>query len=232
LCWRNVMKPRPAGGREIGGSSRTGSTCSTSAGDASILAPAAVSRSPSSPSRSISRGPAAIAWISSPWTPPIRSGVAGGIWKVAQRTGVSAASRARAGSLAHLLEVGLASVLEQAPHAAVEVLHAEAQELGDEIVGAAAPGDAPGAGDDLDAALHHLLHFRMGLLAGVAHGLRQVAGPGEIHIHARDLDQPRAFFDGLHLFNHQANDAIPCAFLAEASGGALTTEVCRATTAH
>src|SRR3989442_7405581 len=208
LCWRNVMKPRPAGGREIGGSSRTGSTCSTSAGDASILAPAAVSRSPSSPSRSISRGPAAIAWISSPWTPPIRSGVAGGIWKVAQRTGVSAASRARAGSLAHLLEVGLASVLEQAPHAAVEVLHAEAQELGDEIVGAAAPGDAPGAGDDLDAALHHLLHFRIRLLAGVAHGLREITGPDEVHVDARHRDQVRQVLDGHHLFQHQTHQRL------------------------
>jgi len=46
---------------EIGGSSRTRSTRSTSAGDASVLAPAAASRSPSSPSRSISLGPAAIA---------------------------------------------------------------------------------------------------------------------------------------------------------------------------
>jgi len=67
----------------------------------------------------------------------------------------------------------------------------EAQELGDEIVGAAAPGNAPGAGDRLDAALHHLLHVRVGLLAGEAHGLRQVAGPDEVHINPRHGDQLR-----------------------------------------
>jgi hypothetical protein len=39
-------------------------------------------------------------------------------------------------------------------------------------VEAAAPGNAPGLGDDLDAALHHLLHLRMGLLAAVAQRLR------------------------------------------------------------
>src|SRR5262245_49339461 len=60
-----------------------------------------------------------------------------------------------AGGLAHGLEIRDAALLEQAVHAAVEILHAEAQELGDEIVGAAAAGDAPGARDDLDAALHH-----------------------------------------------------------------------------
>src|SRR5213593_441370 len=208
MCWRNVMKSRTAGGREIGGSSRTRSMRATSAGDASVLAPAAASRSPSSPSRSISRRPAVIAWISSPRTTPIRSVVAGGIWKVAQRMRVSAASRPRAGGFAHLPEIRVAAVLEQAAHAAVEILHAESQELGDEIVGAAAPRNAPGAGDDLDAAFHHLLHFRMALLAGVAHRLRQVAGPDEVHVHPWHRDQLRQVLDGRHLFQNQAHEGV------------------------
>src|SRR5882762_11435819 len=64
--------------------------------------------------------------------------------------------------LTRRLEIRLAALLEQPVHAAVEVLHAEAQELGDEIVGAAAPGNAPGAGDRLDAALHHVLYTLLG----------------------------------------------------------------------
>src|SRR5262249_34002905 len=50
------------------------------------------------------------------------------------------------------------------------------------IVGATAPGNAPGRGDELDAAFHYLLHLRVGLLASVAHRLGQVAGADEIHI--------------------------------------------------
>src|SRR2546422_10663039 len=79
------------------------------------------------------------------------------------------------GRLTHGLEVRRAALLQQAADAAVEVLHAESQKLRDEIVGAATAGDASGARDDLDPTLHHLLHFRMRLLSGVAHGLRQVA---------------------------------------------------------
>src|SRR2546429_6031043 len=78
--------------------------------------------------------------------------------------------------LAHGLQVRGAALLEQAAHVAMEILHPEAQKLGNERVGAATPGNAPGVGDYLDAALHHLLHLRVGLLAGVAHRLGQVAG--------------------------------------------------------
>src|SRR5712664_3916822 len=74
----------------------------------------------------------------------------------------------RAGRLAHLLKIRIAAVLEQAPHAAVEVLHADSQEFRNEIVGAATTSNAPGARDDLHAPLHHLPHGRMRLLAGVA----------------------------------------------------------------
>src|SRR5437879_1848145 len=63
----------------------------------------------------------------------------------------------------------IAAVLEQAPHAAVEVLHAEPREFRNETVGAATTSNAPGARDDLHAPLHHLLHVRMRLLADVAH---------------------------------------------------------------
>src|SRR6185503_14866300 len=82
---------------------------------------------------------------------------------------LSSAGRSRARGL----QIGFAALLEQPVHAAVEVLHAEAEELGDEIVGAAAPGDAPGAGDRLHAALDHRLHVGMRHLAGVAHRLRE-----------------------------------------------------------
>src|SRR4249920_1793804 len=68
--------------------------------------------------------------------------------------------------LTHRLQISLAALLEQSVHAAVEVLHAQSQELGNEVVGAATPGDASGASDDLDATLHRLLHVRVGLLAG------------------------------------------------------------------
>src|SRR5437764_510272 len=71
--------------------------------------------------------------------------------------------------LTHRLQIGLAALLEQPVHAAVEVLHAEPEELGDERVGAAAAGNAPGAGDRFHAALDHRLHIRMRHLAGVAH---------------------------------------------------------------
>src|SRR5262245_59928743 len=105
------------------------------------------------------------------------------------RRSVGSMSPHRAGGLAHGLAIREAALLEQAVQAAVEILHAEAQELGDEIVGTAAPGNASGGGDDLDPALHHLLNFRMSLLAGVAHGLRQVAGADEIHVNAGYFDQ-------------------------------------------
>src|SRR4051812_32511796 len=84
--------------------------------------------------------------------------------------------------LTRRFQVGFAALLEQPVHAAVEVLHAEPQELGDERVGAAAPGDAPGAGDHLHAALDHDLHIGMRHLAGVAHGLREIAGADEEHV--------------------------------------------------
>src|SRR5262249_62121558 len=44
--------------------------------------------------------------------------------------------------LAHLRQVGLAALLEEAAYGAVEVLHAEGQELRDEHVGTATSGDA------------------------------------------------------------------------------------------
>src|SRR5438477_4834021 len=75
------------------------------------------------------------------------------------------------GGLTHRLQICLAARLEQSAHGAVEVLHTETQELRDEVVGAAASGNAPGAGDRFHASLHHLLHVRMRRLAGVAHGL-------------------------------------------------------------
>src|SRR5437016_3949914 len=72
--------------------------------------------------------------------------------------------------LTHGLQVRVAALLEQAAHAAVEVLHAETEELRNQVVGAAAAGDAAGLGDRPHPALHHLLDLRVGLLAGVAHG--------------------------------------------------------------
>src|SRR5439155_7141070 len=87
--------------------------------------------------------------------------------------------------LTHRLQISLAALLEQPVHAAVEVLHAEAEELRDEIVRATAAGDAPGAGDRFDSALHRLLHVRVRLLAGVAHRLREIARSDEVHVHAR-----------------------------------------------
>src|SRR5882724_7510874 len=51
--------------------------------------------------------------------------------------------------LAHGLQVRVAALLQQAAHGAMEILHPEAQKLGNERVGAAAPGDAPGLGDRL-----------------------------------------------------------------------------------
>src|SRR5215510_8266151 len=78
--------------------------------------------------------------------------------------------------LAHGLQIRRAALLQQAAHVAMEILHPEAQKLGNEIVGAATSSNAPGLGDDLYAAFHHFLHFRVGLLASVAHRLGQVAG--------------------------------------------------------
>ena len=55
--------------------------------------------------------------------------------------------------LAHGLQVRVAALLQQSAHGAMEILHTKAQKLGNERVGAAAPGDAPGLGDRLNAAL-------------------------------------------------------------------------------
>jgi len=44
------------------------------------------------------------------------------------------------------------------------------------------PAMRPAAGDRLDAALHHLLHVRVGLLAGEAMDCDRSAGPDEVHI--------------------------------------------------
>src|SRR5262249_17988455 len=101
-------------------------------------------------------------------------------------------------SLTHRLQISLAALLEQSVHAAVEVLHAEAEELGNEVVGTATSGDSPGASDDLDATLHRLLHVRVGLLTGEPHRLRKVPGPDEIHVHPCHGNQIRQVLDGLH----------------------------------
>src|SRR5262249_8571218 len=82
--------------------------------------------------------------------------------------------------LAHGLQIRRATLLQQTAHVAMKILYSQAQELGNEIVGAATSSNAPGVSDDLDAALHHFLHLRMRLLAGVAHRLGQVARADEI----------------------------------------------------
>src|SRR5262245_33565006 len=123
--------------------------------------------------------------------------------------------------LTHRLQIGRAALLEQSANAAMEVLHPQSQELGNEVVGAATPGDAPCASDDLDATLHRLLHVRVGLLAGEPHRLRKVSRPDEVHVHPWHGNQIRQVLDGLHFFDHQAHEGLAVGFTGIVRGGAL-----------
>src|SRR5262245_38929000 len=134
--------------------------------------------------------------------------------------------------LTHRLQIGLAALLEQSVHAAVEVLHAQSEELGNEVVGAATPGDAAGASDDLDATLHRLLHVRVSLLAGEPHRLRQVFRPDEVHVHPCHGNQIRQVLDRLHFFDHQAHEGLAVGFPGIVSGGTLEAVASRTTAAE
>src|SRR5437762_10435690 len=123
--------------------------------------------------------------------------------------------------LTHRPQICLAARLEQSVHAAVEVLDAEAEELRDEIVGAAASGDASGAGDRLHAALHHLLHLGVSLLSGKTHGLRKVPGADEVHVHTGHLHEIRQVLDRLDFFEHQAYEGLAVGFPGIVRRGAL-----------
>src|SRR5689334_14750519 len=67
--------------------------------------------------------------------------------------------------LPHRLEIRVAGALHQALDAAVKVLNAEIQELGNQRVRAAHPGDEARVADSLHAFLHDFLHLGVRLLS-------------------------------------------------------------------
>ena len=90
----------------------------------------------------------------------------------------------------------------------MEVAHAQLQVVRHQVVGAAATRRDARRRDLLHSLLHQRLHLRVGLLARVAHALREVAGADEIHVHAGDVDQLGDVLDGLHFLQHQAHQRV------------------------